>query len=67
MGITLPTIAIPDANLGNILSATVEEQMDLLWDNFTKGRVLLLWKEAQDKYIQIFHPKSSYTNDRWAE
>ena len=57
---------IPANDLGRTLSAAVEEQHNLCWDNFFKGCTSLLWKEAQQYHIQIFHPDTSITKEQWA-
>eukprot|EP00957_Ditylum_brightwellii_P081967 6233296-Ditylum_brightwellii.AAC.1 len=58
---------IPSDNLGGILSAAVEQQHELGWDNFAKGCVSLLWKEAQQIHISLFNPNTSSTKNKWAK
>eukprot|EP00957_Ditylum_brightwellii_P138451 10553226-Ditylum_brightwellii.AAC.1 len=57
---------IPSDDLGTILSKAVEQQDKLGWDNFAKGRVSNLWKEAQQIHISLFHPNASSTKNKWA-
>eukprot|EP00957_Ditylum_brightwellii_P046748 3548099-Ditylum_brightwellii.AAC.1 len=66
MGITFPATQLPDDQFSSIVSAVVEEQSDLQWDNFVKDRVTLFWKEAHNVHIQLFYPDLQYTKDIWA-
>eukprot|EP00957_Ditylum_brightwellii_P118931 9070784-Ditylum_brightwellii.AAC.1 len=50
--ISLPPVSLPDDSVGQCTQATVEEQSELGWDNFLKGRMTKTWCNCQAHYHQ---------------
>eukprot|EP00957_Ditylum_brightwellii_P138982 10592949-Ditylum_brightwellii.AAC.1 len=50
---TLPRI--PCDELGDLLSAAVEDQHELGWDNLVKGRIYKNWGLAQEAHFDTFY------------
>ena len=60
-----PPPRIYNDKLGRLLSGALEEQHDIGWDNFMKGRLSYKWGEAQQYFYNKFYPSSGYNRERW--
>eukprot|EP00957_Ditylum_brightwellii_P062765 4763391-Ditylum_brightwellii.AAC.1 len=67
----LPSQEVPQLchnDLGPAVGAAVEEQSELEWDNFLKGRILIKWGAVQQLFYDIFHVNNiTLTQQCWQE
>eukprot|EP00957_Ditylum_brightwellii_P017064 1286915-Ditylum_brightwellii.AAC.1 len=52
-------------NLGHNLSLALEEQAEIGWENFVKGRVSTLWGKSQQIFHNEVYPTSKYKKEQW--
>eukprot|EP00957_Ditylum_brightwellii_P043577 3303316-Ditylum_brightwellii.AAC.1 len=62
---TAPPPIIPSDRLGMILCTTVEEQAEIGWENFIKGRISICWGDAQQIFYNTVHPTGNYSKSQW--
>eukprot|EP00957_Ditylum_brightwellii_P075682 5751734-Ditylum_brightwellii.AAC.1 len=52
-------------NLGHNLSLALEEQANISWENFVKGRVSEWWGKSQQMFYNYVYPSSNYEKEQW--
>eukprot|EP00957_Ditylum_brightwellii_P114296 8714275-Ditylum_brightwellii.AAC.1 len=60
---TVPTI--PEDLVGNTLGQGIEQQANIGWDTFLKGRVSKKFGDAQHIFYNIVHPHGMCTREYW--
>jgi len=56
---------IPGDLIGTTLGLGIEQQANIGWVNFLKGRVSKKFGDAQQIFYNIVHPNGTYTRDQW--
>eukprot|EP00957_Ditylum_brightwellii_P053693 4068064-Ditylum_brightwellii.AAC.1 len=59
------TLSVHCNNLGHNLSLVLEEQADISWENFVKGRVSEQWGKSQHIFYNDVYPSSNYNKEQW--
>eukprot|EP00957_Ditylum_brightwellii_P211228 15365920-Ditylum_brightwellii.AAC.3 len=52
-------------NLGHNLRLVLEEQVDIGWENFVKGRVSEWWGKSQEIFYNDVYSLSNYKKEQW--
>eukprot|EP00957_Ditylum_brightwellii_P002371 181426-Ditylum_brightwellii.AAC.1 len=64
----LPTLFIADNDIGDVVQSAVEDQHQIGWNNFMKGKISIKWKAAQTMYTDAL-PASinskEFNKDSW--